>query len=850
MAGEENMEIDLLPETVAVETGTDLNQIIDSDAVTGDSYHGSLPNDAGGKRSSDVEYMMEEKAEDGVDGGAGDEMGSEKSASPSTKTMTVMAATVAAEEEATTDPVTTIVFQSDWSTVLASPRDVPDFSPSLDIKSGLHGLGLRLAIERSRNIGVFLRDAGGLLGDVADVYDQFGFQLISASQGIRTQALPFRTSINDDLERLYRSTKLYGDSFRSLAAFYKTDILIALQAKIADNTIAIDAANGRYESARRDCHQALKVALIARSQYSNALENAEHLIAAWALQLQQQSDERVERNEKVDNNGSQDFKATSENAASWVSTLTRLSDNVDTPRIIQALQDVEKMEKQYLDAVEKEHILVDGVHATESSSLRMIQSIEQDLLIFYASSVIQKIFKGEVGLDGSFVSTTPTSIYTHNTVDWEKSAADAAEGLEKKGKELIANLFGQQSLPYEEGMGVMDAETLGLPPQIGTLRDQVKSKFSERETRIKTTEIVLRYLNDVSNLCKKTAIALKKAVKPRVAQSGGNLVSEWTKAASVLGAEAAYLWASCINVFFDEARMFSDLSTIKTTKLENWLANASRILQNEMEMDDTAWKLVCDSARTEMKYQSRYLKQQESMNKARERVSSVSSVGKSSEGSYDSVDDKQRSPARLMNSSLDASSGHSPRPGNRGRALLFKGGEAMKKLQEKARVQIAKTKLAIDEADQKEAKNQQAAEEALEAKDRAVAAYMECTENRIEKLVSSDRQGWVDLKVVVDELVSATESRRDERCAALHKTLSGDLRATIEALPDDVEEFLKLVKERIDQKIQSSVPSDGIDCDYYLTVDTFKTGNVKILLGMSGTEEKLPELEMNLEPPL
>ena len=41
-------------------------------------------------------------------------------------------------------------------------------------------------------------------------------------------------------------------------------------------------------------------------------------------------------------------------------------------------------------------------------------------------------------------------------------------------------------MSYEEGMGVMDAETLGLPEALGTQRDKIKSSFSSRENRMET----------------------------------------------------------------------------------------------------------------------------------------------------------------------------------------------------------------------------------------------------------------------------------------------------------------------------------------------------------------------------
>lgn len=58
-------------------------------------------------------------------------------------------------------------------------------------------------------------------------------------------------------------------------------------------------------------------------------------------------------------------------------------------------------------------------------------------------------------------------------------------------------------------------------------------------------------------------------------------------------------------------------------KLDAWLASADKDLKLEMDKDDTAWKHVCDAARTEIRYESRYKQTKQHMDKARERVSSV-----------------------------------------------------------------------------------------------------------------------------------------------------------------------------------------------------------------------------------
>jgi hypothetical protein len=62
---------------------------------------------------------------------------------------------------------------------------------------------------------------------------------------------------------------------------------------------------------------------------------------------------------------------------------------------------------------------------------------------------------------------------------------------------LFAGLFKQQTLKYEEGTGIMEAETLGLPEEAGRLRDKIQSSFAARSARIKVSQALKTVLEEL-----------------------------------------------------------------------------------------------------------------------------------------------------------------------------------------------------------------------------------------------------------------------------------------------------------------------------------------------------------------
>jgi hypothetical protein len=379
-----------------------------------------------------------------------------------------------------------------------------------------YGAGLRLALKRSKDTDRFYKEISTFLSAVATTYDQLGLGLLRTSQSIRPQnRLPFQTRIDMHLQILYDTNTTFANEHRSQAKLYRSTITSRLSKILTDHATQIEATISQYNDARLGCWTARQLALSRCATYDGTVRAAEMEIQEF---LSEQSSDGMTQDDATgrERNVSEGLEAVvSEDPSPWEKALRRLGtgNNQDrTNRLIQKLHAVVIAQMEYERGVIQENEAIRAAQTMEINALRNVQKIEEERLDFFSSSVVATICRR--GLDSeNIVTASPRT--SQMGVDLDSAIA---EGLEKKGKDLLAALFSKQSLPYEEGMGVMDAETLGLPEEIGLLRDNVKSIFSARERRIKTCEVLFRVVVEMADLASKTASALKS--RGAMAESG------------------------------------------------------------------------------------------------------------------------------------------------------------------------------------------------------------------------------------------------------------------------------------------------------------------------------------------
>lgn len=366
---------------------------------------------------------------------------------------------------------------------------------------------MQLAVERNKNTAQFLGNISVFLSSVATLYEQLGIYLIKTSQSIHPQQLSsFKISIDDDFQSLYESILHLSSGFRNSAICYRNTIVSSLQKTLTDNGKVTGAFINQYREVKQASLEARKLALMNYSKCTNAVKAAEMEIQIWVSNIQQKKNDSGIVGEESKEQGEIQISDTDLPWEKSLKVLGKKENEIEsTLRLIQKLKVVQLCEARYVESVSKENELVKVVEEAEVLALGKTQQMERELLNSFVSVILGKVFPKDNNAE--FVSVTPTGIRRSGDVD-----KPSTEGIEKKGIDLLANLFKQQSVPYEEGMGVMDAETLGLPESVGIKRDKVKSSFSTRGNRIKVTEIVIKLFEEIADVTFKSSSRMRSQI--------------------------------------------------------------------------------------------------------------------------------------------------------------------------------------------------------------------------------------------------------------------------------------------------------------------------------------------------
>jgi hypothetical protein len=336
--------------------------------------------------------------------------------------------------------------------------------------------GLRLAREKSMSIGQVAHRFLLLLTEITNTYENIGLVSFKCSQLLQPRQLPFPASLEEQSLSLHFTLASFSTTTRQLAQFYRNTIASPLRESLTANGVIVRNSNQRYLQVRQQSKEARLKAISARKAYMRAVKNAEWAFDSWKKA-------RATKPPLAEDDGT-------DNASSidgWEKALARLGSNVpgNTVHLVQQLKVVQNSEAKYKELVAKENEVIDEVQEVEGLGLNEIQSVVQGRLEFFLDPLAANICNYE---KEAIASTSVASMEELTT----------ASLLEKRSEGgLFAGLFKQQTLKYEEGTGIMEAETLGLPEESGRLRDKIQSSFAARSARIKVSQTVKTVLDEL-----------------------------------------------------------------------------------------------------------------------------------------------------------------------------------------------------------------------------------------------------------------------------------------------------------------------------------------------------------------
>lgn len=705
-----------------------------------------------------------------------------------------------------------------------------------------------VATDRAKKLSQSGRRCAMLLSDIAVLQDNFAQSLLKASLQANASAPIAKT-----LAGVNRSRISFAKQLQGLAICIRGSVARPLHSTMASLGDTAPSIYQRYAATRVSCFTARQAALRARVKYAKAVKEAEAAIR----DLRQAKLNGDSLPAEIGDAASDDSKAETSSSSTaaqshWEVRLRKYGSKygISTDRLIALLKEVQTLEAQYRKLVKEENHAVLQAQAMEVMALEAAQKLEEERLQFFVESMNRMLTAEKGALDNMVLSAE------HDSAE---EVAESLQTQEKKPNDFFKKILKKDSQD-EEGIGLMEAATLGLPEDVGKLRDDVRSCIAARASRGQMARGLSTLLEEIAS----AASVLASGLEARIGQEGYNdtrYVTEFVrrlchhatnspltfsfdsknKMADPLvavmrrseGPNVGKHWDAIVATIGDTAasarKLSYDLRLLRQEKLDTFVLRVERECKTAAEADELRWKNLCEMARNESKAQLRYQEATSQFEKARDRVKSVDNELAASEHS-------EGGKGKRMNSGVSRALGNVF-------SILPDGGEqAMQKmLSDDARLQIAKTTL--KEADQKESKEKNTLDAATTARAQSLKSYSTKAKNLVFTFKKEDAAGWIDAEATMESLLSSFDGFRSDRYNSVGKATSTG--ADHEAQLSDIAEWTARatthIAKKADKSDEQSSELEGVEAGYSLKFELEESKTVYKLLYLGESEEEEPE---------
>ena len=175
-------------------------------------------------------------------------------------------------------------------------------------------------------------------------------------------------------------------------------------------------------------------------------------------------------------------------------------------QVVRLLNEVRNYQEKYTKLVETENHAVENSRTMEVMALETVQDLEEvrNPELFATTHLVPVTHFGPSRTGFIFLSRRSSGFFmlkkgaldnmTLVATDEDTDAISNQDDVVSKNKKanvfqnfLTKNAFSQQD-SLDEGVGAMEADTLGLPEEIGILRDEVRSSVAVRSLRVQTNQ--------------------------------------------------------------------------------------------------------------------------------------------------------------------------------------------------------------------------------------------------------------------------------------------------------------------------------------------------------------------------
>jgi len=558
----------------------------------------------------------------------------------------------------------------------------------------LYGQGISLATKRSKRIVRAGRQTSSLLFEISSTSESFGQALA------KVKNLSPSCRYQSECNLLHCSIRSLSKGFLDLSKSNKSAVVQPLQTALLSMSETIPSVHEKYSIARQKVINTRSQCLRMKTKFMKGCVEIEAII------LESTHDEAS----KADGRSGKG------------------------PRRLQTqLQELLSCEVRYADLVEELNQIVKETDVLEKAGLEALQTIEQHRIEFLTDSIVR--------IESNQRSAFLMKLCEIEEVTINKDPPPPEINPPTKSIPKVSPFFKKLLSPGlstndDEDIGEMEADTLGLPPIVGTLRDEVKGCLRERVKRIQAVRTLSTCLvEDVAGAC----LSMGQATIHQLHQDGygvkreGKSESLFTTLETEEGPILHGRWNAAVQSIEALALATNDLATklrtLREEKFSSFLMKAEKHLKVQSDSNDAQWKLVCDVARNEMRAQVRYELSTMQSEKARVRAKSLDDQPARGRVSGNGVPKMTQGMTKALGNVI---------------SILPNGGEkAMKMIGSDARRAIVKT--SVDEAGQRESKDKTTWKASLSQKEKSVQFYISASESLVESLSKEDKQGWQEV---------------------------------------------------------------------------------------------------------
>lgn len=603
------------------------------------------------------------------------------------------------------------------------------------------GAGLQLAGSRAKQLTRCNRRAVLQILETSQILEAFAQDLLRASsplnaisnslvatkatvgKGSTAAAVDSASGVKDvSLQQLTASTVR---TYYKMAQCIKTSAG-HLERFLNTHDEAITNLCERHLSSRRLAERARQKALTARNVYVDVHKDVLSALKDW--------------------NREQGSKEGSESVQSAPHTKMTMP-----ARILSKLSQLQNCESRYKRMVTEENESVKQCRRLEAMALESMQMLQEDRYLIAVHSWIKLLASANSKIVTD-QTIEPTQEFQPSVLDSPMKKPDTRAIRKSSLSGLIL------TVDEEEGAGSMDAETLGLPIEIGQLRDQVLRLASARVRAVHSARVLDSFLDSIAVAAAKLGQELKLQQL-----NGFGSVGETMKSVNECE-RAMQLWSGVASSLAKQSHAslhFSEqLKSLKNVSFDHIIEYGEKDLKPLIERDNATWKQMCDAARSQAKAEARYQAAIAHKIKAKDRCMSV--------------DNDSSGGASLAN----VAGKHVSQSLANMFSILPNGGDhAMKVLDPAMRASLAHAN--FEDADHKESKERQLLDSAMELTGLSLDAYKSSAESF---LLHCDQkvEGHDDIIASISLHLQEFHTSRQQSVEIIGKSVSN---ASYEGLP-------------------------------------------------------------------